>query len=244
LKFRDEEEMRKYGIGIDPLDPNRVVPLSQLVHSQDIAADTVAENRVGQGVAHQETAVLSTGSDGSFARETCGAAENVAAWDDQSIMRGMKAECAEIRSIEAHFPGRYHRLGTLIIESNRRFGDAVVRQTLLAEGISRTKAHWAMEIARLYTYEQAVGFPSVRAIVKTLPPKQPRKPNPKATAANNQRQEPAHSPPEIATQPDLDEFIRLGVLVRERFGDEALDQAVEQIKAHARESFEESFVEV
>jgi hypothetical protein len=244
MKFKTEEEMHKYGIGIDPLDPNRVVPLSQLVHSQKTAADSVADERVGPGDAHQETSVVSTSSDGSFARKTCRDAGNVATWDDQSIMTGIKAECAEIRSIEAHFPGMYHRLGTLIIESNRRFGDAVVRQTLLAEGISRTKAHWAMEIARLYTYEQAIEFPSVRAVVKTPPPKQPRKPNSKATAANNQRQEPPHSPPVIATQPDLDEFIRLGILVREHLGDEALDQAVEQIKAHARESFEESFGEV
>ncbi len=138
----------------------------------------------------------------------------------------------------------YHRLGTLIIESNRRFGDAVVRQTLLAEGISRTKAHWAMEIARLYTYEQAVGFASVRAIVKTLPPKQPRKANPRATGEDNQHQEPPHRPPRATTQPDLDKFIQLGIVVRERLGDDALDQAVEQIRAHARESFEESFVEV
>jgi len=42
----------------------------------------------------------------------------------------------------------------------------------------------------------------------------------------------------------LDRFIQLGIEVRKLLGDEALDRAVEQIKAHAPETFEEAFVEV
>ncbi len=68
MQFKTEKEMRKYGIAFDPLDPNRLVPLSQLVHSQETAADSVPEERVELGDAHQETSVMSTGSDASFAQ--------------------------------------------------------------------------------------------------------------------------------------------------------------------------------
>lgn len=112
----------------------------------------------------------------SFARETsAGAVRNVADWDDQAVLAGMKAECGEIRALDANYPGRYHRLGTFILESTKRFGGDAVRQTLRDEGINSTKAYWANEIALLYTYEQATEFASIRAIVRTLPPKQPRK---------------------------------------------------------------------
>jgi hypothetical protein len=39
-------------------------------------------------------------------------------------------------------------------------------------------------------------------------------------------------------------FIQLGIEVRALFGDEALDQAIEQMKAHVPETFEEAFAEV
>jgi hypothetical protein len=42
----------------------------------------------------------------------------------------------------------------------------------------------------------------------------------------------------------LDQFIQLGLKVREMFGDEAFDEAVALIKAHVPETFEEAFAEV
>jgi hypothetical protein len=42
----------------------------------------------------------------------------------------------------------------------------------------------------------------------------------------------------------LDRFIRLGIEVRELLGDEALDKALEQIRAHVPETFEDVFVEI
>ena len=86
----------------------------------------------------------------------------------------MKKECMELRALEARFPGRYHRLGTFIIESKRRFGIDRVKPELRQEGIGGAKAWRAEQIATLYTYEQAVTFPSLREILKTLPAKQPR----------------------------------------------------------------------
>lgn len=74
----------------------------------------------------------------SFARETSsGPLENVANWDDQAVTAGMKAECGDIRALDANYPGKYHRLGTFILESTKRFGGDAVRQVLRAEGISR-----------------------------------------------------------------------------------------------------------
>ena len=64
---------------------------------------------------------------------------------------------------------------------------ANVRQTLNAEEISRTTAYWAVRIAELYTYEQAVQFVSWRAIRKPSP-RQPRRNKPKATAKDGDRQ--------------------------------------------------------
>ena len=46
------------------------------------------------------------------------------------------------------------------------------------------------------------------------------------------------------TENIVDRFVRLGIEVRETLGNDALDQAVEQIKAHVPETFEEAFVEV
>jgi hypothetical protein len=58
-------------------------------------------------------------------------------------------------------------------------------------------------------------------------------------------QEPLPVSPEPASaETTLDSFIQLGIRVRELLGDEALDQAVVQIKAHAPETFEEAFAEL
>jgi hypothetical protein len=56
-----------------------------------------------------------------------------------------------------------------------------VVQVLREEGVDSTRAWRAEQIARLYTLEQAKQFSSLRAILKTLPSKQPRK----ANAAHN-----------------------------------------------------------
>ena len=37
MKFANEAEMRQSGIAFDPRDPNRAVPISELLHSQDVA---------------------------------------------------------------------------------------------------------------------------------------------------------------------------------------------------------------
>ncbi|HUT13541.1 MAG TPA: hypothetical protein VMY42_23840 [Thermoguttaceae bacterium] len=117
-----------YGIAIDPCDLRRAV--------RD-------EHRPSRTVE-------------SFARETsAGPVGDISNWDDQAILAGMTVECAEIRALDSNYPGRYHRLGTYILESTNRFGADAVRQMLRAEGINRTTAHWAKGIARLYTYEQA-----------------------------------------------------------------------------------------
>jgi len=187
----------------------------------------------------------------SFARETSvGAVGDVSEWDDQTILAGMKTECMDICALDSNYPGRYHRLGTFIIESSKRFGRDAVRLMLKADGISRTTAHWAEQISRWYSYEQAVQFVSVRAIVRTLPSKQPRKKNPEVKPMRGDHQIVAlQAPRQVPLSPDkeetvLDRFIRLGIEVKELFGNEAIDKAVEQIKAHIVETFDAVYVEV
>jgi hypothetical protein len=122
---------------------------------------------------------------------------------------------------------------------------------LRSEGINKTMAHWAVRIAELYTYEQAVQFESARAIIRTLPPKQRRK-RTRKTTLDGQSDDRLGSPdkPSDATQPRataesiIDEFIRLGERIKELLGDEALDAAVERIKTQAAETFEGVFAEV
>ena len=112
----------------------------------------------------------------SFARETLPVQrlEDISRWDDEAVLVGLKAECAELRALESSYPAKYHRLGEFILEGNKRRGDREIREMLRAEGISRTVAYRAEQIARRYTLEQVVQFPSVRAIVRTIPAKQPR----------------------------------------------------------------------
>ena len=130
-----------------------------------------------------ETVQVAEGDSGrkdeSFTRETSPRPlGDLSSWDDQAVLAGMRAECGELRSLDANFPSQYHRLGMFIIESGKRIGEDTVRQMLRQEGIDNTKAWRAEQIATLYTYDQAAAFPSLRAILGTLPVKQPRKKRP------------------------------------------------------------------
>ena len=59
----------------------------------------------------------------SFTRETSsGAVGEISTWDNQAVLAAVKKECAELRALDAGYPGKYHRLGTYIIESTQRFG--------------------------------------------------------------------------------------------------------------------------
>jgi hypothetical protein len=188
----------------------------------------------------------------SFARETSsGAVGDLSTWDDQTLLTGIQKECAEFRALDANYPARYHRLGTFIIETCKRLGDEYVRQVLRQEGIDNTRAWRMKRIAEVYTYEQAAQFTSVREIVRTLPPEQPRKKKVKAGlkgGGSNQGAVPHEPlqvpPPAAADETILDSFIRLGIEIRRLLGEDALDQAVEQIKSHVAETFEEAFEEV
>jgi hypothetical protein len=242
LRVKDEKELHRYGLAIDPRNPSQAVAIGEVNDHVQSEMD----------VAIQQPQSPSSESAGSFARETsCGPLGDVSAWDNRAVAAGMKVECAEIRAIDRCYPGRYHRLGVLIIESTKRFGGDAVRQMLRSERISKTMAHWAVRIAELYTYEQAVRFESARAIIKTLPARQPRKTTPKATLdghIDGQVGAPK-KPPEVAQPPATEEniigeFIRLGERIRELYGDEALDAAVEQIKSQAAQTFEDIFEEV
>ena len=114
-----------------------------------------------------------------FTRESSsGAVGDISAWDDQAVLAGIEKECEELRAIDFNYPRQYHRLGTFIIEARKRFGDEAVKQDLRQEGIDSTRAWRAEQIAKSYTFDQAVAFPSLRAILKTLPPKRPRKTEP------------------------------------------------------------------
>ena len=150
-------------------------------------------------------------------------------------------------AFDVHYPARYHRLGTYIIESTKRFGKDRVKQFLYQERIDSTRAWRAEQIATLYSYDQAAAFPSLRAILKTLPPKQPREPKIKANGGGDHQDAAPQKPVSLPAANDesiLDTFIQTGIRIRELLGDEALDDALEQIRAYVPETFEEVFLEV
>ena len=148
-------------------------------------------------------------------------------------------------ALDVPFPARYHRLGTFIIETRKRFGDEEVKKFLRQQQIDSTTAWRAVQIATLYSFDQAVAFASLRAILKTLPPKQHHRPRKKPTGGSGDHLDTAPPKPTSANNEDiLDRFIQLGIRLRELLGDEAIDKAVEQIKSHVPETFEEAFAEV
>ena len=200
--------------------------------------DTKAE------VAVPTEAAATSGSE-SFARETSpGPVGDVSGWSNDALLVGMRNESKEIRGLESPFPGRYHRLGTFVIETKKRFGDKNSKPIFRQEGIDSTKEWRSEQIAALYSHDQAFAFPSLRAILKTLPPRQPRNPKGKKSKDSGDHpdtapQKPTEVQPAVNEENIVERFVELGIKVRELFGDGALDQAVEQIKAHALETFED-----
>jgi len=273
LRFHDEAEMRKVGIVIDPCDSGTALPIGQLADRQQAntpAEDVPVDAGHGQGEPTNSGAVAPVGapdtkaemaqpteadspqSAESFARETSTeAVGDVSTWDNDALLVGMEKEWTALRTLEAPFPGRYHRLGTFIREFKKRLNEKDMKQLLRQEGIDSTRAWRAEQIAKIYTYDQAVTFSSLRAILKTLPPRQPRNPKPKLELASSgdhrdhaQQKQSEKPPPEANDKNILDIFIQLGIEVKGLLGDEALDNAVEQIKAYVPETFEDAFVEV
>lgn len=194
MTFETDNELTNYGLALDPCDPRKAVPIGEVVDRQQKALE-------GDKASAE-----------SFARETSnGAIEDVANWTDQAVLAGMATACAEIRNLDASYPERSHRLGTFIIESKKRFGGDATRQRLRAEGISGTRAYYAEEIARQYTYEQAVQFPSDRAIKRTLTPKQPR--NRKVAKQTDCQAAAPQEPTQDTDETALERFIQLGIEV-------------------------------
>ena len=250
LRLKTEADLHKLGLRLDPADRNTAVLLHHPTPPQEVPLAEIPD--VGNLHIAEKSPQIGSGDDTSPQRaESCtcttsaaidgaGAVGDISNLDDPAVLAGMKAECSEIRTLDANYAGKYHRLGTYIIESTKRFGDEMVRQTLRGEGIDRSRAYYAKEIARLYTYEQAVQFASFRAIKKTIPAKQPRKKKPQAAV-------PPEPPPVLPPDSEetiLDSFIQLGIQVKELLGEEALEKAVEQIKTHVGATFDEVFVEI
>ena len=124
-----------------------------------------------------------------------------------------------------------------------------MRQDLRQEKIDSTRVWRAEQIATRYTYEQAAAFPSLRAILRTLPCKQPRaKKGPEVGKATPTVPSQERPPEPLSAANDeatiVERFIKLGIAVRDLLGDEAFDNAVEQIKSHVSETFEDTFMEV
>jgi len=231
LRIKDENDLRKHGPQIDPCDPTQAIS----IHQEDPPA-------VMSDVAPQDNDATSDSA--SFTRET--STDAISTWDDPTLLAGIQKECEEIRDLDSCYPVQYHQLGALCIEARKRFGDDNLRQILRREGIDSTKGWRAEQIAKFYTLDQVMEFPSLRAILKTLPPKQPRHPKTdpqqradEPTATTVQTQPPAANDDDI-----MESFIRLGIKIKDIYGDEALDQALEQIRSHAPEAFDEVFVEI
>ena len=235
MHFKNEKELAKVGLAIDPTDPTKAVRLDARADSLASHADNASP---AEGGSPQTT--------DSFTRETSpGPLEDL---DDQALLAGMRDECAAIRALDARYPTRYHRLGTFLTEVRKRIGNEEVRHFLRQEDIDNTTAWRAEQIAKLYTCDQAAAFSSLRAILRTLPAKQPRKPKTPTVRTNDGGQQlpTPEEPPQVFPEPRVlvDEFVRLGIRIKELLGDEAIDRAVEQIKAHVPETFEAAFAEV
>jgi hypothetical protein len=191
----------------------------------------------------KQRATTEKSEDTSFTRET--SADAISAWDDPTLLAGIQQECADIRGLDACYPAQYHRLGMLCVEARKRFGDDQLRQILRREGIDSTKAWRAEQIAKLYTPQQATTFPSLRAILKTLPARQPRRPKTNPQSHTDQSTAPTvQTRPSVADADILESFVQLGIKIRDIYGDEALDRALEQIRQPVSETFEKMFVEI
>jgi len=251
LRFRDENELNKYGLALDASDSSLAVPIGR---AADRLPGPMSTNNLGSEPEPKKEAANAADdfpqSAESFTRETTtGTVGDLSTWDDQAVLAEIKKECADIRVLDGSYPAQYHRLGTLIIEARKRFGDENVKQSLRQEGIDNARAWRAEQIAKLYTFDQAAAFPSLRAILRTLPAKQPRDSKSKLKGGGDHQATAPQNSPQIPPSAANDEnivgrFIQLGIEVRALFGDEALDQAIEQMKAHVPETFEEAFAEV
>ena len=188
LRLKNEDELAKLGLRIDPTDPTRVVLVSTV--SGDGDAPRQGENPCiaqGFGGGPPPDESVENSPPHSFARETSvSALGDVSQWDDQTLLNGLRDECAAIRVLELSYPVRYHRLGTFIIEVRTRLGDEEVKHALREQEIDRTTGWRAEQIAKLYTFNQAAAFRSLRAVLRTLPTKQPRRPKkPEALQTND-----------------------------------------------------------
>ena len=260
LRIKNELELAKCGLKLAPNDPSRALRLGEHVSASN--GDRHMEpNMAAESVPGVDSDILlllrvirpatnngATNAE-SFARETLsGELQNVSELDNQALAAGIRAECVALRSLDANYPARYHRLGTYIIEARKRYGDEKARQNLRSEGVDSTRAWRAEQIATLYTFKMAVAFPSLRAIL----PKPFRQAAPKAEGeAQGRWQPPSYCAAGAAKcragghrRDHRGQSIHLGIEVRARLGDGAFDQAVEQIKAHVPQNIEDAFVEV
>ena len=257
LRMQSESGLRTLDRAVPPHDSSEVMPVGELPwpdtggekvdedleaarRSRSLCVHSFTRETVDSHVERSDEAATAelSGPDGSV--------DKVSSWNDERLWTGIKDECEEIRLLDSHYPGRYHRLGTLILEAHKRFGDEATRQVLRQEGIDSTRAWRAEQIARLYTYEQATGFPSLRAILGTLPAKQPRVPKSKQAGGEHEPSVLHHTPQcsSVSAPSILESFVQIGIEIKATLGDEAFDQAVEQIRAHVAESLEDLFVEV
>jgi hypothetical protein len=165
VKFKSETEMLKFGLALDPSDPSKAMAARNMA---TLVSNNAADPGNGHSITRDNTLKTQTGE--------------ISALDDHAIDEGIRTACAAIRELEVHFPDKYHQLGTFIIEGRKRFGDENLLQIMREEGIDKMKMWRAERIATLYYYEEAVKFPSLRAILKTIPQTQPRKKKPVSAA--------------------------------------------------------------
>ena len=267
LKIKNEQELAKYGIALNPSDPSQAVALETLQEGKEMERG----KKPSAPEESEEFASEAPHEDGSLTRENSDADVPVASLADDILTQGLRAVSAEIAATDAKYPTLYHRLGTFIVEAEKRFGSARVLQMLREDGIDKTRASRSRQIAEVYTLEQVREFPSLRAILATLQITQAKtKRRPKAPGSVNRTQKPPttgvgvpeglddgeeasrhgsghrdHVAPLDTIENDLlDQFVQLGLEVLQRLGEEALKRAVEKINAYTIEPFEDAFEEV
>jgi hypothetical protein len=237
-RVKDEKGLEKVGLALDPNDPNKAVLMKRLDGQHCPTATDIEKSVADSAVAVPFDAIPPTVK-GRFTNETSSEAiDDLSTLDEDTLLTGLEKTWKEITALDSKYPEKYHRLGEYCLEVRRRYPGDGLKDILQKKGINKTKAWRAEQIAKQYTREKAAAFPTLRAILAELPSKQPRQKKAQIIPKAGSVQPPSAPPePDAAPQPTtgeniLDMFVQLGIEIRETLGEDALDDAVGQIRNH------------
>ena len=211
LRVKDEKELAKCGLVIDPSDPTMAVPIGQQTPTSTnglpgngngtahAGSEPSAKTETAQAAANVADSPIvvpshSAPANGngahdtaSFTRETLvGPVGDLSNLDDQAITTGMRSEGAAISAMDAdpRYPARYHRLGKYIIESKKRFGEKDVAQLLRKKELTAPAHGGPSKSRRSTALTKQLRFPLCGQYYEPFRPGSPESPrrSPRAAA--------------------------------------------------------------